>query len=489
MRERIAIKEGRGSPVRMETHQPVYITFEFKEGTDISLTPEQSKKINNEVASLVLNNVDKWANANWAEADDGFNEDEGEENLQDYEIEFVVSVDVTLRGTYYGFDYETGWRGSEFDYGQIDSVDEDKIIDGLCSLDIIGPQIDKSSIKIKVDEPDMDEDNWEYDMDESLNEKDLSAYQSADRQKIKDIAKKAEKLCGDFFKFNPTTHKAKYGDADREQAIEDFIMDEVSLAQFKYIDESQEEKLERALRKYFKMRSPRKGQPFVFYGKGDLDSLDRFVIDGQRNLFLEDKSRGRRRVNESIDISEYQEVKGIKDGDKIYRVFRKIENGKGKWCAWETSKGNTVGEPFEITYEQALEREPIQTPSGVKELGKKLGKTLLPKREGMKKSFGDEDFQQKLKDELQNKLQKHYKKFGYTDREIEDYIMPIYKTELRKGYGDDGSDALFIWVGAEVDYDELEELANVLNRVIRKYDKEAYFEPETTGRLVAVLWE
>ena len=101
----------------------------------------------------------------------------------------------------------------------------------------------------------------------------------------------------------------------------------------------------------------------------------------------------------------------------------------------------------------------------------------------------DEDFQQKLKNELQGKLQYHYNKLGYTQREIEDYIMPVYKTEFKKGYGDDGSDALFIWVGAEVDYDELEELAQILNKVIRKYDKDAYFEPETTGRLVAVLWE
>jgi len=176
MKERIAIKESHGSPVRMKTHQPVYITFDFKEGTDISLTPEQAKKINNEIAYLVLNNVDKWADADYAEIDDGgFDEVEGEQNLLDYEIDLSVSVDVTLHGTYYGFDYETGWQGSEFDRGQIDSVNEDKIIDGLCSLDIIGPQIDRSSIKIKVDEPDMDEeiedsDDWEYDMDESLTE-------------------------------------------------------------------------------------------------------------------------------------------------------------------------------------------------------------------------------------------------------------------------------------------------------------------------------
>lgn len=117
-------------------------------------------------------------------------------------------------------------------------------------------------------------------------------------------------------------------------------------------------------------------------------------------------------------------------------------------------------------------------------------KELAPKTECLGESLdiSDEDFQQKLKNELQGKLQYHYKKLGYTQKEIEDYIMPVYKTEFRKGYGDDGENALFIWVGAEVDYEELEELANVLNKVIRKYDKEAYFEPETAGRLISVLW-
>ena len=41
----------------------------------------------------------------------------------------------------------------------------------------------------------------------------------------------------------------------------------------------------------------------------------------------------------------------------------------------------------------------------------------------------------------------------------------------------------------EASLDELEELAQILNRVIRKYDKDAYFEPETSGRLISVLWD
>ena len=275
------------------------------------------------------------------------------------------------------------------------------------------------------------------------------------------------------------------------------------------------------------------------------------------------KSGYAEQVEESVDDG-WQEVSG-RDG---YRIFRKIVDGKGKWRAQKVVKGEPEGEPFDITYEQALGREPIED-KPIAELSKKLGKILLPKNEsneikrysdvvpkekrrywyftthgvqpgslpddvniievrdgvndkgtegtfvlldailntselkyydmkelapkteclGESLDISDEDFQQRLKNELQGRLQQHYKKLGYNQREIEDYIMPVYKTELRKGYGDDGSDALFIWVGAEVDYDELEELANVLNKVIRKYDKDAYFEPETTGRLISVLWD
>ena len=45
-----------------------------------------------------------------------------------------------------------------------------------------------------------------------------------------------------------------------------------------------------------------------------------------------------------------------------------------------------------------------------------------------------------------------------------------------------------ISVGAEVDYDELERLADYLNDYIREYDDEAYFEPADPGLLEAYLW-
>jgi len=136
-----------------------------------------------------------------------------------------------------------------------------------------------------------------------------------------------------------------------------------------------------------------------------------------------------------------------------------------------------------------LTRDSKYSPAAI---GKMISDDLyyLINRDDINESISDDDFQQKLKNELQGRLQAYYKKLGYTQREIEDYIMPVYKTKLKQGYGEDGSDALFVWVGAEVNYNELaNKLAPVLNKVVQKYDKEAYFEPETTGRLMSVLWD
>ena len=56
-----------------------------------------------------------------------------------------------------------------------------------------------------------------------------------------------------------------------------------------------------------------------------------------------------------------------------YDLYRKIENGKGKWLAEDTE----TGEVFPITYEQALGHEPIR-PTPIENLSRQLGKILLP---------------------------------------------------------------------------------------------------------------
>lgn len=93
--------------------------------------------------------------------------------------------------------------------------------------------------------------------------------------------------------------------------------------------------------------------------------------------------------DESIDISDYEELHyPLRDGDKYYQLYRKIEDGKGVWAAAELDKygSDVIGEPFKITYEQARGFEPIED-SSIRKLSRDLGKKLLPKIESLKEAY------------------------------------------------------------------------------------------------------
>lgn len=83
-------------------------------------------------------------------------------------------------------------------------------------------------------------------------------------------------------------------------------------------------------------------------------------------------------VKASVDLSDYTQMSyTLKDNGKTYALYRKIENGKGKWAA---APYTAVGEPatdeaFEITYDQARGFEPL---SNTGKLGKEIGKKVLP---------------------------------------------------------------------------------------------------------------
>ena len=74
-----------------------------------------------------------------------------------------------------------------------------------------------------------------------------------------------------------------------------------------------------------------------------------------------------------IDKNEYSYAGSISKTNVVYELYRKIENGKGKWIA----EDSTTGEIFPITYAQAREEEPIR-PTETEKLSKHLGKILLP---------------------------------------------------------------------------------------------------------------
>lgn len=74
-----------------------------------------------------------------------------------------------------------------------------------------------------------------------------------------------------------------------------------------------------------------------------------------------------------INKNEYQHAGCISKTNVVYELYRKIENGKGKWIA----EDSTTGEVFPITYAQARGEEPIR-PTEIGKLSKHLGKILLP---------------------------------------------------------------------------------------------------------------
>lgn len=68
-----------------------------------------------------------------------------------------------------------------------------------------------------------------------------------------------------------------------------------------------------------------------------------------------------------IDMNGYQEAGSIGQ----YYLYRKIENGRGKWLAEDCG----TGEIFPITYEQATGYKPIKSTSAGN-LSKTIGKIL-----------------------------------------------------------------------------------------------------------------
>lgn len=111
----------------------------------------------------------------------------------------------------------------------------------------------------------------------------------------------------------------------------------------------------------------------------DVDYHDTFVCEecGYECLSEPKYSGGIRfvkPVDSALDVSDYEELNtGISDGGKNYRLYRKLVDGRGKWAAQETKRGEPVGEPFEITYDQARGYEGINDAGRIgREVGKKL---------------------------------------------------------------------------------------------------------------------
>lgn len=87
--------------------------------------------------------------------------------------------------------------------------------------------------------------------------------------------------------------------------------------------------------------------------------------------------------------------------------------------------------------------------------------------------------------ELKDAAYKLFKtpKWGFESyKEIDDYINPIFAVSEDPKTGD-----IEVQVRAELDYDNLMELADVLNKVVEKYDRNSYFDAEQPGIITAVI--
>lgn len=87
--------------------------------------------------------------------------------------------------------------------------------------------------------------------------------------------------------------------------------------------------------------------------------------------------------------------------------------------------------------------------------------------------------------ELKDAAYKLFKtpKWGFeSDKEIDDYINPIFAVSEDPKTGD-----IEVQVRAELDYDNLMELADVLNKVVEKYDRNSYFDAEQPGIITAFI--
>lgn len=89
--------------------------------------------------------------------------------------------------------------------------------------------------------------------------------------------------------------------------------------------------------------------------------------------------------------------------------------------------------------------------------------------------------------ELKDAAYKLFKtpKWGFESyKEIDDYINPIFAVSEDPKTGD-----IEVQVRAELDYDNLMELADVLNKVVEKYDRNSYFDAEQPGILCSFIRE
>ena len=86
-----------------------------------------------------------------------------------------------------------------------------------------------------------------------------------------------------------------------------------------------------------------------------------------------------------------------------------------------------------------------------------------------------------IKDKVKSEIEKIYA----DDKDLKDGF--VVDTRIKKEHFDDGSDLYAIEVRGELDYEDMSKLSDKLNKVVQKYDRQAYFEQETPGIMIATI--
>lgn len=103
-------------------------------------------------------------------------------------------------------------------------------------------------------------------------------------------------------------------------------------------------------------------------------------------------------------------------------------------------------------------------------------------KDGIVKESNDDNaatFLDKIEKEITDATHKFMMSKGFPEDEVNEYSR--VSTDITDDY-------VKISVGAELEYDSLFELCQTLDKIIEKEDKDAYFEPECPGRIVAYLF-
>ena len=222
---------------------------------------------------------------------------------------------------------------------------------------------------------------------------------------------------------------------------------------------------------------------FIMYEVEYVMDLDNYQRDFLDEVWDEVSANGYE-DGEYVESSVTKAVNSILEGSDIQEIISTVSEKSQVYMRQRTIEVVLPNEePFFIT---------LSVPGNIKNPVGFISnwvKTHLPSRadwdyneskktKGCKISEAKKVNTDKLEKDLMKVLTTYMKSQGFEPDEIKEYSGVNISPEV---------DRVVVNVWAEISYDGLMELADKLNSVIVKYDKYAYFEPETSGRLVGVI--